>query len=281
MPQHAGYDLEFFFLPGQYGPLFATWTCPAGQTTCENVILYIHPFGEEMNKSRRTVALQAKAMAIKGFATLTVDLPGCGDSYGDLGSVSWEQWIDEMQGCISWLKRKTDSPIRLWGLRMGALLVAEIAANCKKDIENILLWQPVVEGKSIVSGFLRLALAGSLLKTNGRQRSVEKLRNQLASGSGVEIGGYELSSRLSHSLEEQSLTSYSTTDHAVDWIEVGKREGKDISIASSRVIDRWIEHGTNVRSYVAVGESFWNTVEISECTGLIDLTSSVLKASAR
>lgn len=42
-------------------------------------IVYIHPFAEEMNKSRRMAALQARALTLAGFAVLQLDLIGCGD----------------------------------------------------------------------------------------------------------------------------------------------------------------------------------------------------------
>lgn len=278
---HTDVDSKYFFLPGKGGSLFATLTRPADRNNCTKAILYIHPFGEEMNKSRRTVALQARALGEMGYAVLTVDLPGCGDSYGDLGAVSWNQWIDELEGCLSWLKRQTDSPVCLWGLRMGALLAAEIAANHKEDVERLILWQPVVEGRSIVSGFLRMSLAAALLRTNSQQETVAELRSQLASGSSVEIAGYQLSGSLSNSIEMQSLANYGYANHAVDWIEVSKLEKEKTAITSSRVIDIWNERGAKVRSHIAVGDSFWNTVEISECTGLIELTSHILESSAR
>ena len=41
-------------------------------------IVYIHPFAEEMNFSRRMVALQARMLAAQGYAVLQIDLSGCG-----------------------------------------------------------------------------------------------------------------------------------------------------------------------------------------------------------
>ena len=35
-------------------------------------VLYVHPFAEEMNKSRRMVALQSRMLAEKGFAVMHV-----------------------------------------------------------------------------------------------------------------------------------------------------------------------------------------------------------------
>jgi len=42
-----------------------------------------------MNKSRRMVALQARALAGRGFAVLQMDALGCGDSAGDMQDATW------------------------------------------------------------------------------------------------------------------------------------------------------------------------------------------------
>ena len=45
-------------------------------------VLYLHPLAEEMNRSRRMAALQARALAAAGCEVLQPDLLGCGDSAG-------------------------------------------------------------------------------------------------------------------------------------------------------------------------------------------------------
>ena len=78
---------ESFFLPideGRNGQRFCLFHRAHGDVT-KGSILYIHPFAEEMNKSRRMAALQARALAKAGYAVLQLDLLGCGDSSGDFG----------------------------------------------------------------------------------------------------------------------------------------------------------------------------------------------------
>ena len=79
---------------------------PAQSHVVRGLVLYIHPFAEEMNKSRRMAALQARAFAQAGYAVLQIDLHGCGDSAGDFGDATWEHWIDDVvQGC-HWLRQR-------------------------------------------------------------------------------------------------------------------------------------------------------------------------------
>jgi uncharacterized protein len=71
------------------------------------LVVYAHPFGEEMNKSRRMAALQARALAGAGNAVLQVDLLGCGDSPGDFGEAGWDDWVDDLVQAARWLRRSS------------------------------------------------------------------------------------------------------------------------------------------------------------------------------
>ena len=70
---------EAFFLPAENGYRFCLYT-PALGGTEKAALIYIHPFAEELNKTRRMVALQVKALSEAGFTVLQIDLSGCGDS---------------------------------------------------------------------------------------------------------------------------------------------------------------------------------------------------------
>ena len=117
--------------PGPCGRRFALHHRPAGPP--RGLVVYVHPFAEEMNKSRRMAALQSRALAEAGFAVLQVDLMGCGDSDGELLDASWAQWVGDVVFACGWLRQQyphsgTDTvPLWLWGLRAGALLAADAA----------------------------------------------------------------------------------------------------------------------------------------------------------
>jgi alpha/beta superfamily hydrolase len=77
-----------FFLDTPDGPRYCQLHAPQGGPL-QGLILCIHPFAEEMNKSRRMAALQSRALAEAGYTVLQIDLHGCGDSAGDFGEASW------------------------------------------------------------------------------------------------------------------------------------------------------------------------------------------------
>ena len=69
-------------------------------------LLYLHPFAEEMNKSRRMAALACRALAAAGFAVLQIDLRGCGDSSADFGDASWADWQADVRVGMAELDRR-------------------------------------------------------------------------------------------------------------------------------------------------------------------------------
>src|SRR5436190_21776504 len=99
-------------------------TSATGQHSA-GAMLYLHPFAEEMNKSRRMAAMQARALAAAGWTVLQLDLFGCGDSEGEFGSASWTQWLDDAAAAIEWLDADTGSTPALWGVRTGCLLTVQ------------------------------------------------------------------------------------------------------------------------------------------------------------
>ena len=254
---------------------------PPARTPAQGLVLYVHPFAEEMNKSRRMAALQSRAFADAGYAVLQIDLLGCGDSSGDFGDATWTAWTEDIvHGCQT-LRRmaetpggQTAAPLWLWGLRAGCLLAVEAAAQVGGPV-NLLLWQPPASGKPLLQQFLRLKMAGDLLGGQAKGRT-ETLRQQLADGNSVEIAGYTLASALAMGLDGAKLESRSSalaqTIKRVEWIELSTREEASLSPASAHPIAQWRNVGTLVRSQVVNGPAFWQTTEIEEAPSLLPIS---------
>jgi hypothetical protein len=73
---------EAFFLPLTRGARACLLRTPGREPANAGAILYVHPFAEEMNKSRRMAALQARPVRSR-LTVLQIDLYGCGDSDGN------------------------------------------------------------------------------------------------------------------------------------------------------------------------------------------------------
>ena len=272
---------EAFFLPSDAavgGQRFCLYHPPA-VTPARGFVVYVHPFAEEMNKSRRMAALQSRAFAAAGFAVLQIDLLGCGDSSGDFGDATWAAWVqDIVQGC-RWVLAEAalnsddaaQAPLWLWGLRAGCLLAVEAAAQVD-GVVNLLLWQPPASGKPLLQQFLRLKMAGDLL--GGQAKGItETLRQQLADGHRVEIAGYSLSAAVAMGLDRAKLTNAPGVPakkiRRIEWLDVSTREDASLSPISATTIAQWQSAGTTVRNQVINGPAFWQTTEIEEAPLLL------------
>jgi exosortase A-associated hydrolase 2 len=272
-------QVEALFLAaeaGFTGQRFCLYHPPQGRVV-RGLILYVHPFAEEMNKSRRMTALQSRAMARSGYGVLQIDLFGCGDSSGDFGDATWSIWIDDIVHAIAWLATRAAAPLWLWGLRAGCLL----AANAARQLDvpcSFLFWQPPVAGKLLLQQFLRLKVAAEMLSgTSAGAMGV--LRSQLASGTSVDIAGYTLASDLAAGLEQATLRPPPTgaPGRRLEWIELSNQpDAPHLALTSHPTIDAWRGAGCTVRSQVVSGPAFWQTAEIEEAPLLVAATLEAL-----
>lgn len=267
-----GIQIEPFFLDSPRGPLFCIFTAPSNQRL-KGAVLYLPPFAEEMHKSRRMAALQARAMAVQGYAVLQIDLTGCGDSAGNFGDASWSTWLEDARLGHAWLANKTAQPVTLWGLRTGALLAVDLAQRLP-DIHHLILWQPVSDGGLFLNQFLRIKLASEMLSDGQSKLGTKALLAQLEAGQGVEVGGNMLSPAMARELGGIKLASLSPA-RPVSWLEAGA--GASITPASQRIVDAWKAAGASVQTRTAQGDPFWVTQEIAECPELVGATLACLR----
>ena len=266
---------EAFFLPSGAGQCFCLYTQPQGLEE-KGAVLYIHPFAEEMNKSRRMAALQSRALAAAGFGVLQVDLRGCGDSSGDFGDADWQTWVEDVVNAWHWLSARSGAPLWLWGLRAGCLLAVEAAVNLK-NCPNFIFWQPVVSGRQHWQQFMRLKMAGELAA--GQEKGgVEQLRQQLAAGQAVEIAGYAVASRLADGLVKAELQPPAISPGRVAWFELSSRDEATLAPASQQRIEQWRATGFKVDATVVRGPGFWQTTEIEDAPELIEATLAAVES---
>ncbi|MEO5698681.1 MAG: hydrolase 2, exosortase A system-associated [Burkholderiaceae bacterium] len=249
---------------------------PAQGGTNRGSVLYVHPFAEEMNKARRMATLQARALAACGHDVLQIDLLGCGDSSGDFGDATWSGWIDDVRLAAMWLRHRASTPLWLWGMRAGCLLIAEAAEHIDAPT-HFLFWQPALSGKLLIQQFLRLRIAADMLAGHATD-ATQTMRRQLDAGESIDIAGYSLSSALAAGLERATLRPPSTlrSGGRMEWIELSSRAEATLAPASSAAIEPWRRSGATVRERVVTGPSFWQTAEIEEAPQLLAATLAAI-----
>ena len=279
---------EAFFHPDAHGgQRLYLHHCPPPGTPVRGALLYVHPWAEEMNKSRRMAALASRQLAASGMAVLQVDLLGCGDSSGEFGDATWQAWMDDLDQAAQWLQaRHPGAPLWLWGLRVGALLATALCQrldsnpnpNLNPNPVNFLFWQPTLQGKTAWQQFLRMKAAAQLADGGGKA-ILDAARAELAAGRPIDVAGYSVSPALVHGLEAATLAAPAATDRPVGrvvWLEVSSQPEPAPSPAAAAAAPRWQGGGWATQLHAVPGPAFWQTTEIEDAPKLLHATLHAL-----
>ena len=259
---------EVTFLDTPAGRRLITVTRPATQP--RGGWLYLHPFAEEMNKTRRMIALSAQALAKDGWLVVQLDLAGCGDSEGELRSTEWQSWIDDISQGWNWLSAECPGNLGIWTLRAGSLLAAEWLKQHDAQ-PHLLLWQPVRNGKQHLTQFLRLVTANEMLTRDGNG-NLNQLRSDLESGSAIDVAGYTINPSISAGMNAAHLELPVSFRGSTIIIEVIPDSRNEPSPGIQKLAQALADAEVAVTLATATGVSFWQTVEIETAPALVDVT---------
>lgn len=173
---------------GLYTPAQATGGRQRGIVLC-------HPWGQEYLRAHRSMRQLGSMLAGAGFHVLRFDYFGTGDSAGDMIEADLNGWQADVETAVEELKDTAGlSRVSLLGLRLGATLAAQVAAKRRKDVDALVLWDPVVAGGDYLVE-LRCTEERAVV------RSAE-------SGGGLEVLGFPLTATLSHDLQKVDLVRH-------------------------------------------------------------------------
>jgi exosortase A-associated hydrolase 2 len=258
------------FLAGPRGRSLAVGYRPVPSGT--HWVLMVPPLFEELNKSRRTLALFGAALAARGIGSLLPDLYGTGDSEGTIGDANWDTWIEDLTGAHTWLRTEGATRVDLLATRGGALLVWDWLARMSLEVPRLILWHPITNGRQLVQHLLRLRLAADLMG-RGTGETTAALRARLATEGVLEIAGYHLSAPLIASIEAITLGAPGARRlGAVDWYQVMPIPDQAVPRSVTQYTESWNDATVPMRVHRVCGDGFWATQEIVEGTALIEMT---------
>ncbi|CAN7619821.1 hydrolase 2, exosortase A system-associated [Massilia sp. LjRoot122] len=278
MTASPGPAAEPFFLPVEDGERFCLFYPAAG--SCRGAVLYVHPFAEEMNRSRRMAALQARALAALGYAVLQIDLHGCGDSSGDFADARWDDWKRDLEAASAWLDARTGQPLTLLGLRLGGALALDFARGTARPPAAIILWHPALSGPAAMTQFLRLRVANDMLSGGDVRAGPSALRAALGRGEVLEIAGYDLHPELARAIDTLDPVLLAPRGIPVHWFELTAAADRPLAATTHATVGAWRRARVQVDVHQIVGQPFWSTQEISECPALVAATCAAIREPA-
>jgi uncharacterized protein len=259
-------------LPVEGGELYLRVQTPMTVPITQALIIS-QAFAEEMNKSRRQMALLAQTLAEQGVATILYDGFGTGESSGELCSVAWQHWQVNLLSVDAWARLQWPSlPVAHLGHRLGALLVASTDLPTGRRV----YWQPVYNGEQALTQFLRISVAMSAMR--GQTTTTQQLRAQASAEGHVEVAGYRLAHRLIAAIDALKLSAYPISTPTL----LLECQVTEPPLEQSPALDRYcsqvagIEH---LRSDVVAANHFWAAQEISTAPELIGQTVDWLTAT--
>lgn len=191
--------MTHLYFGSSQNPLFGIYHPPqaqeAGRGGC---IVLCYPAAHEYAYVHRAFHLLAAGLTKAGFHVFRFDYYGFGDSAGNSEESTIDQWIDDISMAIDEAKSMSALPrVSLIGLRLGAATAA-LAAARRDDVENLVLWEPVVNGAKYIEVLFAL-------HTNWVSENLPE-KNQIHSHNGIfEIMGMPFTPTMRAALEKIDL----------------------------------------------------------------------------
>lgn len=193
---------EYQRISSPAGEIPAIWRSSAPDAPARPfAVLFVPPFAEEMNRTRRLMALAGQQLASRGIPSLLPDLPGTGDSPMPFRDATWEGWLEALRASAAHLKEQGYAT-RIVGIRLGGLLAADALAQ-GLAAEALYLLDPIEDGRLHMRHWLRTRSAASL--EIGPRITLTYLQTQLDSGNTVEVAGYEMGPQLTSHISTLKL----------------------------------------------------------------------------
>ncbi|MEW6742261.1 MAG: amino acid adenylation domain-containing protein [Planctomycetota bacterium] len=205
--------MEPCFLDTSQRALFGCYRRPLTPRDHGAVICY--PHAHEYIRSHRACRELALRLARSGFHVLSFDYFGCGDSEGSYEEARVAHWMEDTAAAIEAMKRRFRlDEVSLVGLRLGASL-AMMTAAARDDINALVLWNPVLEGRTLVEEMIASSGSG-IERLEYRERGIK------------DVHGYPLTPEMVADLGQIDLTRQRfTAAPRLLVVETGRKQGSD------------------------------------------------------
>ena len=174
--------------------LFGVYHPPKAAQARATGIVLCYPFGQEYMRAHRAFRSMALLLTKAGFHVLRFDYYGTGDSSGETGDMSLQQWVEDAGEAADELRETAEiQRVAFVGLRLGAA-VAALAAEKRDDVDQVVLWDPAVRGTDYLAEILE-----------ERTDSVGNSRSSGLADGTVGVMGFPITASLRSGLEQLDL----------------------------------------------------------------------------
>jgi len=246
-----------FFFPGKNYQLFGVLHQPK-QNNINKGYVFCHPFGEEKLWAHRVYVNFARELSSKGYTVLRFDYMGYGDSDGTFEKTTVDNHINDIHNAIQEIQRQSQEleSVGLLGLRFGATLAC-VAGSANNSIDNLILWDPVVDCNRYMQDLIRINLTTQMAVYGKIIKSREDLIQTLMENGFINIDGYDLSGVLYEGIAQLDLTDSIKALEKKSLIAQIGRPNQKIRKEYAEII----ENNDNLKISLVNEEPFWREIK--------------------
>lgn len=219
----------FFFRNNRYH-LYGVLYEPIENVRKEGFV-FCDAFAEEKLWSQRVMVAFATLLAKRGYWVLRFDYMGNGESEGDFERSTLSTMISDCRCAVHTLLRTVGSlrKVNVLGLRLGATVAAH-AARMEQNIDKLIMWAPLIDGKEYTKELFRINFATQLIAYKRILYNSRDLVEKMKSGETVNVDGYEITYELYSEILSQNLISLSFPEKiAILMCIIGKEKRIDLN----------------------------------------------------
>ena len=243
-----------------------------------HIVLFLPPFGEELNLCRRFYSGVREQLTRHDFITVQPDLYGTGDSAGLLEEATWGIWQADLRCVIQHvavLSGAGSEPVELsiLAVRAGCLMIPDVIRICDDDtpslrLRNLVIVQPEHKGEDVLNRLFRARTISQQL-AGDKSQSVQDLWELIERGDTVHAGGHSLSAQLCQSLRNQNIHGLLTSHAGIHrtWFDLSVKSAVNNETASAAMT--WAVEG-------CTPTPFWQSYDLEPDVSLIEAVVSAV-----
>ena len=241
-------------------------------------VIFVPPFAEEMNRSKRMYVLCARLLADSGIHAYCFDYSGTGDSSGEWGEFSYADWIQDIHHVCNHCSTFCDR-IGFVALRFGALILSDAIEQFRLNIDRCVFWDPIEAGEGLVRQLIRIKIAAAMSGESKKLSTKEILEDIQANGF-LESGGYHISKTLIDDINSKKLSSLLESvlgQSEIEWMQLGKNSQLNSKWLLNTIAEENLAHGLrkNLFMHRVNDVKFWMQQEVTIAPELLRATRRV------
>lgn len=225
-------------------------------------VIYVQPLFEAANLNRHVFTRSMIQQYYNGFNAVLYDHMGTGESQGELLSVDFSDWQQDLAQKIEQTRQSNSLPIFLVVFSSGCLLLND---EIVRAVDHIQLWQPEFSGKRLVKQLKRIELLNN---------HPDDANDSLF----IEFSGYEFKKSLLSDIQQVELVISPDTADKFACFDVIDSSDEPKVASRQKYIQALVTRDNYTR---IVDKKYWQSSELSVPQNLLDIASrSLLERSS-